>query len=67
MKTYKVIVRKCGDFLADVTVSAYNALDACQRAETMLKAKAQRCQISEGKNIRTVYWSGLDIEARVII
>lgn len=65
MKTYKVIVRKCGEFLADVTVSAHNALDACQKAEAILKVNPQRCQISEGKNIRAVFWSGLDTEARV--
>lgn len=66
LKKYKVIVRRCGETFAEVFTTAYNPLAACQAAEKKLNCKYQKCQISEGKKVRTVFWSGLDLEARII-
>lgn len=66
LKKYKITVRRCGEAFAEVFTTAYNPLAACQTAEKKLNVKHLRCQISEGKKVRTVFWSGLDLEARVI-
>lgn len=66
LKKYKVTVKRCGEAFAEVFTTAYNPLAACQAAEKKLNVKYLRCQISEGKKVRTVFWSGLDLEARVI-
>lgn len=65
-KKYKVVVRRCGETFAEVFTTAYNPLSACQKAEQKLNAKYQRCQIYEGKKVKTVFWSGLDLEARLV-
>lgn len=65
--TYEVTVKMQGVIKAIIRLTAINALVACQKAEKRMAAKRNRCQLLNGDETITIYWTGLETEARRVM